>query len=389
MMIEIPTDGEVPSSPTPDECVYIMSRHIDIIKSYQRLSYEDFCSGEGMANPPESPLQMQYDRNDRIGLNVFKYRKQMKLTSTHPDITEVASIMSLSLFKEFTHPTIILQQQMTRGARMVTSPGYDGKVQQNTYNALLHDFFKVILHARRTCENQAINCLMVTNHYLKLPQHGRRGIPIEVSEEEYYGNTTIGNSGLVNMHLSRPRCYFNFSKQFYMDPIHFMKGINVKTMAIMENFDGVPETYQPMTLDMGEEPNLYLFRDDEEEDEDEDRCLRWRKKPQVYTPDRLLQFIDIQTSVQYTIHKHSEKSHMNIWLYWVISNFEDEVKERLRSEQTYLLVNEMYEELPPDQKKETFIYCSDVEYFGVGPIKEIIVSKKKEGKHCRVYAPHI
>ncbi len=98
MMIEIPTDGEVPSSPTPDECVYIMSHHIDIIKSYQTLSYEDFCSGEGMANPPESPLQMQYDRNDRIGLNVFKYRKQMKLTSTHPDITEVASIMSLSLF---------------------------------------------------------------------------------------------------------------------------------------------------------------------------------------------------------------------------------------------------------------------------------------------------
>jgi hypothetical protein len=60
------------------------------------------------------------------------------------------------------------------------------------------------------------------------------------------------------------------------------------------------------------------------------------------------------------------------------------VKERLRSEQTYLLVNDKYEELPPDQKKKTFIYCSDVEYFGVGPIKEIIVSKKKEGKHCLV-----
>ena len=38
------------------------------------------------------------------------------------------------------------------------------------------------------------------------------------------------------MPLSQPRCYFNFSKQFYMDPIHFMKGVNVKTMAMMENF---------------------------------------------------------------------------------------------------------------------------------------------------------
>ena len=72
------------------------------------------------------------------------------------------------------------------------------------------------------------------------------------------------------------------------------------------------------------------------------------------------------------------------WQWWKIL-----VKERLRSEQTYLLVNDKYEELPPDQKKKTFIYCSDVEYFGVGLIKEIIVSKKKEGKHCRVYAPHI
>lgn len=382
-------DAALPTSPTPDDCVYIMRRHIDILNEYRWMSIVDFFSGEGIEDPPESILQLQYDNDDITGHNVMKSVKNKKLSITHPGITKVPSIVSESLFNEIMRPSDILQTQITSAFRTVIQRQHIGDVSPDEYHSVLHEFFIAIAAAnarRHPSVNQTGQCVFVNSYYLNLSPHRRRAIPIEVSEEEYYGDRVgLGISGIVNISNSHPRCYFCFSKQYYTDPVHYMHGVSVESLAVLEGFPGPPADYQPMSLDMQTEANWDVFLEGEDEEDDS----LWKKVPQIYTPERLLQTIDIQTPFQYWFHRENQEPDANQWLFWMVSNYEDEVRERMQRESTHVLVNDLYKSLSPEEKRKIFVECSDTEYFEEGPIKDLVESKKREGKHCRVYTPHI
>lgn len=382
-------NDELPASPPRDDCVYIMRRHIEIINSYHRLSYDDFFSGEGISDQPESLLQLQYAKNDRTGMNVMESRKDRKLSITHPDITNFPSIVTSRVFEEIVHPPVILQRQLTHRHSIVTQPHHTEPVASNEYDSVLKEFFSTIVRARRNLlVHEGTKYVMVNNRYLSLSQTRKRGIPIEVSEEEYYGDRTgVGNSGLISLAVTRPRCYFNFSKKYYTDPVHYMSGVSVESMAVMEGFDGSGDRYKPMCLEMDSEASWDLYKDEED---DEESDFFWRTDPRIYTPERLLQLIDIQTPMQYSVHKQSNiDPGSNVWLFWVISNFEDHVRNKLISEGTYLLVNRCYELLSPQEKRMVFIECSDAEFFKDGPTKNLIDEQGRLGKHSRVYTPRV
>ena len=71
----------------------------------------------------------------------------------------------------------------------------------------------------------------------------------------------------------------------------------------MENFDGPFPTNMPMNLEMETGATWSSFRENDNEH------ATWRKGPLLRTPKQLLQllqFINIQTPVQYAAHKENK-----------------------------------------------------------------------------------